>query len=639
MKEHKKKKGVVLISTMLLLTVIIMTGIMLAISAYSNMKISRGYKSVAKAQYAAESGTEYIRSIFYKNADFMYHKKNNDKGSVNKKTLFLSQKNSEEMTVTIDYENRWIKGTLTERNGEKTFFRAGFCDSTTAPKYPLDDDKTDNLPPIKYLSCNNFPSDRYGNTFELLNDKYIARETSNGRKTKISPNTAYLVVEGISNGHVKYIESYLEKVETINFKVNRHNNRLEYGMTEESSIFTTNIPNHQLSNTIQKYASLKENIYLYSNLSSVEEEKSQLGKKININLNNLKNNQIGKKINAGAYFIINDKIYFIPENKLNITKNGNFISNLHNATLVTKNDFFSYNSINNEIKLTNSIICNGNLIISNAEYSNNDIISKKSDLKISISNSKIFVNGEKCIIKGEILGEGMIYSTGEIEISSPSFPTKNKKNYPLIIANNNITVQTLDTDSIFNGYEKFISDIWENFINAENNILSENDINNYVEKLLKTKANMNNKSIDLETSLKNNLKYTSEEAKYFALSLIELNSEIKLDNNQKTENTEKNPEKLYGYKIKSTSTINLYKKIKNIPLKNEMILFADLVSIKGDVKTEKGMKLTIFGIVEIYNKNNIHNKMFFKYLYNPNEKIFISEGKGVKTRYKFRNIF
>ena len=70
-----------------------------------------------------------------------------------------------------------------------------------------------------------------------------------------------------------------------------------------------------------------------------------------------------------------------------------------------------------------------------------------------------------------------------------------------------------------------------------------------------------------------------------------------------------------------------------------MVLFADLVSIKGDVKTEKGMKLTIFGIVEICNKNNSQNKMFFKYLYNPNEKNFISEGKGVKTQYKFRNIF
>lgn len=639
MEEYKRKKGVVLISTMLLLTVIIMTGIMLAISAYSNMKISRSYKSVAKAQYAAESGTEYIRSIFYKNADFMYHKKHNDKGSVNKKTLFISKKNSEEMAVTIDYENRWIKGTLTEKNGEKTFFRAGFCDSTTAPKVPIDDDKKDNLPPIKYLSCNNFPSDRYGNTFELLDNKYVARKKSNGQETKISPNTAYLVVEGISNGHVKYLESYLEKVETINFKINRHHNRLEYGMTAESSIITTNIPKHQLSNATQKYASLKENLYLYSNLSSVEEEQSNIGEKIKININNLKNSQIGKKIDAGAYFVINNKIYFIPENKLNIDKDGNIISNIQDATLITNNTFFSYDAIKNEIKLLNSVICNGNLIISKAEYLNGNIISKKSNLKISLSNSKIFVNGKKCIIKCEILGDGMIYSAGEIAIGSLSFPTKDLKNSPLIIAENNITAQTLDTDSIFKGYEKFISDVWENFIKTENNILSENDINKYAEKLLKTTASINGKSIDLETALKSNLKYTLEEAKSFVISLIELNSEIKSNNDQITENLEKNHEKLYGYKIKNTSTINLYKKIKNIPLKNEMVLFADLVSIKGDVKTEKGMKLTIFGIVEIYNKNNIHNKMFFKYLYNPNEKIFISEGKGVKTRYKFRNIF
>ncbi|MBR0518559.1 pilus assembly PilX N-terminal domain-containing protein, partial [bacterium] len=85
MKKQNNKKGIVLVSTMLLLTVIIMTGIMLAISAYSNMKISRTYNSIARAQFMDESGTEYIRYIFYQHADFMYHKKLNDKGSVNKK--------------------------------------------------------------------------------------------------------------------------------------------------------------------------------------------------------------------------------------------------------------------------------------------------------------------------------------------------------------------------------------------------------------------------------------------------------------------------------------------------------------------------------------------------------------------------
>ena len=251
MKKQNNKKGIILVSTMLLLTVIIMSGIMLAISAYSNMKISRTYNSIARAQYMAESGTEYIRSIFYQNADFMYHQKHNDKGSVNKKTIFTSSKNSEEITITIDYENRWIKGTLTEKNGQKTYFRAGFCDSTSAPNRPIDDDYKDKLPPIKYLSCNNFPSDRYGYTFELLNDSYMAREI-NGQKTKISPGTAYLVVEGRSGDCVKYLESYLEKTKMNNYVQNNKKSKLQYGMTAESSIFTSNISEHNLPNVTKK---------------------------------------------------------------------------------------------------------------------------------------------------------------------------------------------------------------------------------------------------------------------------------------------------------------------------------------------------------------------------------------------------
>ena len=141
---------------------------------------------------------------------------------------------------------------------------------------------------------------------------------------------------------------------------------------------------------------------------------------------------------------------------------------------------------------------------------------------------------------------------------------------------------------------------------------------------------------------RSNLKYNDEEAKLYAIALIELNSTKINEQDKYAENDLKNnPEKLYGYRTKQIPYIKLKTSITEatIPLKNEMILFADIVALNGDIKTEKGAKLTIFGITDICNTNENQNKIFFKYSYNPYEEIFISEGKGVKTRYKFRNIF
>ncbi|MBR0518947.1 hypothetical protein IJJ97_04065, partial [bacterium] len=463
-----------------------------------------------------------------------------------------------------------------------------------------------------------------------------AREI-NGKKTKISPGTAYLVVEGRSGDCVKYLESYLEKTKMNNYVQNNQKSKIKYGMTAESSIFTSNISNHNLSNITKNYASLRQNSFLYSNMSSIEDEHN-MGNTINVNIKNLKNKQIGQKINSGAYFLINDKIFFVPEKDIKIDSNGNITANKINAVRFNNKNIFDYNSKNQEIKI-GSLICNGNLIISEAEYVNDDIVSKSNTLKISISNSRLFINGEKCIINGEIIGDGMIYSAGEITIGT-SYYLKDKKHYPLIIAEKNVVVQKTNTDSIFIGYDKYIQELWHNFIMAEKaNILTIKNISSITKKILNTKARLNDKNIDLQTALKrSNLKLTEEEIRLYALSLIELNSLIQ-DDEESQNYKENNSEELYGYRTKKIPTIKLRTSIseKGIPLKNEMILFADIFSLDGDIKTEKGTELTIFGIVEIYDTNE--SKMFFNYLYDPNEEIFISKGKGVQTRYKFRNIF
>ena len=57
-----------------------------------------------------------------------------------------------------------------------------------------------------------------------------------------------------------------------NYSFKNTNNRLEYGMTAESSIFLINNQNHQLSDATQNYASIKQNSFLYANMSYIEEE-------------------------------------------------------------------------------------------------------------------------------------------------------------------------------------------------------------------------------------------------------------------------------------------------------------------------------------------------------------------------------
>ena len=233
----------------------------------------------------------------------------------------------------------------------------------------------------------------------------------------------------------------------------------------------------------------------------------------------------------------------------------------------------------------------------------------------------------------------MIYSAGEITIGTSYF-LKNKKYYPLIIAEKNIIVLPPTPDSIFVGYEKYREELWHNFIQSEKaNVLTTKNISSITKKLLATKATLDGENIDLKTALKrSNLKLTEEEINLYALLLIELNSIMQYEEPQN--HTENDSEELYSYRTKIIPTIKLKTKIteKGRPLKNEIILFGDIVSLNGDIKTEKGTRLTIFGIVEICDTNN-ESKMFFNYLYDPNEEIFISKGKGVQTRYKFRNIF
>ena len=77
---------------------------------------------------------------------------------------------------------------------------------------------------------------------------------------------------------------------------------------------------------------------------------------------------------------------------------------------------------------------------------------------------------------GEVVGDGMLYSAGEITIGTSYF-LKNKKYYPMIIAEKNIIVLPPTTDSIFVGYEKYREELWHNFIQSEKaNVLTTKNI-------------------------------------------------------------------------------------------------------------------------------------------------------------------
>ncbi len=193
-----RKKGIVLITTMLLLSFIIMISTLLIVTGRSTLLLGASYSDREQAQYASECGLAYVQHCLTKFKDW--------KGPDDSTLESIYDPGLVDFKVEkIGSENRCIKGTL--NNGNCEFYVAFYDGSWDASD--LRKDRAAGGSNLKYYSINNL-SNPSGNGQSM----YYNGSTAIVFKTT-PPLSAHIIVEGRCNQAKRYTEAILKNANTM----------------------------------------------------------------------------------------------------------------------------------------------------------------------------------------------------------------------------------------------------------------------------------------------------------------------------------------------------------------------------------------------------------------------------------------
>jgi len=178
-KTKKKRRGIVLITTLSIMTFLVMLSTMLITSGYSSMRRASSFLESELAYHAALTGMVYAQAKLEEDMAWMSKEPDNDR------QVSMSG-------ISIEESGQTIIGNVSNANGNVSQFRISF-DSALSP--------TAFSPPINYLSLNNLQYDATGVTYQLNGDK-----TDYETYRKVPGKTVEVIVEGIvldSAGNVR----------------------------------------------------------------------------------------------------------------------------------------------------------------------------------------------------------------------------------------------------------------------------------------------------------------------------------------------------------------------------------------------------------------------------------------------------
>lgn len=233
-----KRRGIILITSMLLLLVIFMVASIVTVTGRNTLQIGTTYAESEAAYSAALSGLEYVQ-----------YRMVLDKKWMTKDSEERTPPRFKNFVVEENFKQRWVVGCINADGPNKAYFRIAFCNDdvvnnsvgkdVTAPlaysqtsiepndfinkgKITLPgfegDTGTSSLPsfidgrPIQYISCNGFTlgEDSTGLSFMKNSD-------GNYKPFRqIKKDNMHVIVEGICGRSVKHVESVLGFVATIN---------------------------------------------------------------------------------------------------------------------------------------------------------------------------------------------------------------------------------------------------------------------------------------------------------------------------------------------------------------------------------------------------------------------------------------
>jgi len=193
-----REKGIVLITTMLMLSFIIMIAALLIVSGRNTLLLGASYSDREQAQYAAECGLAYVQHCItkYKNwkgPDDSALESIYDPGLVD----FYVEK--------IGTQSRCIKGTL--NSGSCEFYVVFYDGSWDASD--LRYDKSAGGAPLRYYSCNNL-----SNSSGTGQSMYYSGTDTSAFKTAPALS-AHIIVEGRCRQAKRYTEAILKNALTL----------------------------------------------------------------------------------------------------------------------------------------------------------------------------------------------------------------------------------------------------------------------------------------------------------------------------------------------------------------------------------------------------------------------------------------
>ena len=163
------KKGIVLITTLSIMTFLVMLSTMLISSGYSSLRRASTYLENELAHHAAMSGLAYAQA------------------RLERKLSWTAQESAfaaEKAGIVIQESNGVVVGTITSSNGTVSKFRMAFMDNDDARNAG-----------VRYISYN--PGNLADGYVTYTRDAEIAKSTLYTKYRKVPKNTVTVVVEGV----------------------------------------------------------------------------------------------------------------------------------------------------------------------------------------------------------------------------------------------------------------------------------------------------------------------------------------------------------------------------------------------------------------------------------------------------------
>lgn len=510
----RQKKGIVLITTMLLLTIIIMLVTLMTLSANQGLRLGVAYSDGEQAHYAALSGLEYARSRIYDNSTWMQGAESN--------SYTLGD-------VSVSEENQLVTGNFyssKDNSNLKSQFFIAFSEESALSAG------------VNYTSVNNIGGSK---TLIYKKDEGVFK-----RYKDVDGNRVYLVVKGVSNNVVRYAEAYITPSGVNSFDsptvargdidvsmlgansqmiVNSSSlaNKQASIRTKENILFSSPSKNTDIfivedkahaSNVIAKYNKLEnkkwkkfeETLEVSGNDYGISIDNSEDSKKLTETILNSSGNVFNwDSLTENTKMSQDKSIAYIYDLKSqawkcfeDVSVDGAYKERIKGTEIQMKNldglSFSTYSSTNSEdvkkgepfVKVNKKVQYGGNLYI--GVVADSSALSKKGYMShsaterayvffdnsvelpsLEIGNTSFLPDGEESnsnlIIQGEVAGQGKIITKGDIYIQGGSFLDTVKNSGVSIYAENDVRVLPSTNYRFSQKYNNIISELgslWEN---------------------------------------------------------------------------------------------------------------------------------------------------------------------------------